>query len=94
MVPPRRRNRSWVSAIRNWQWPPEPLGQLHPRQDPADQAGACRDGDAIQITQRQTGTGQRRLGTMVKAFGMGAGGDFGDDPTKGRMQRRLAFDNG
>ena len=71
----------------------DPLGQHHPRHDPADQPRPRRDRDPVKVGQRHARLCQRLFDAQVQTFGMGAGGDFRHHAAEIRMQRRLSRDD-
>ena len=71
----------------------QPLGAHHARQHAADQARTCGHGNAVDLAKRQARAVQRRFDGQVDLFGMGAGGDFGNDAAESRVQIILSHDN-
>jgi hypothetical protein len=69
------------------------LGAGDARQKPADQAGARGRGDAVKVAQGDARPGKRLFGHDIHPFGMGAGGDVGDDAAKGRVEIGLPPDD-
>ena len=70
------------------------LGEHHPGEDAADQAGAGGDGDGVEVGEGEAGAVEGGAGDGVEALGVGAGGDLGDDAAVGGVERVLAGDLG
>ena len=66
------------------------LGRHQPDDQPADQAGAGRGGDGVDIGERDAGIVKRRLDDAVERLDMGARGDLGNDAAECRMLLDLA----
>ncbi len=70
------------------------LGEHHPGEDAADEAGAGGDGDGVDGGEGEAGGGEGGAGDGVEALGVGAGGDLGDDAAVAGVQGVLAGDLG
>ncbi len=70
------------------------LGRHQPGQDAADQPRPGRNGNGVQVHERQPGLVQSLRNAGVETFDMRTRRDFGDDPAKGRMQPGLALHHG
>ena len=69
------------------------LGAHHARQNAADQTRPGSHGDAVYIRKRQPGVVQGAFNAVIQPLRMGAGGDFGHDTAKRRVQRCLAINH-
>ena len=72
----------------------ETLGAHDTGQNTADQPGTGCNGYGVEVIKAEAGLPHCFANGDIQLFGVRAGGDFGDDPAKGRVKVGLTIDHG